>query len=132
MRLSKELESQVLALAAERGAVVTPTEISREIKRGPNKTEVAYMRVLEDRLQLGIIKAFGFEEIKLKIGVKRCWYTPDFWVVESDGRLCFHETKGFMRDDARVKIQSAAKQYPQFGFVVVRKVKGGWDTEIVQ
>lgn len=100
-------------------------------KRGMNKLEARYAAHLATLNWAGEILGFGFEEIKLKIGANRCWFTPDFHVIDLSGRLCFHETKGFMRDDARVKLQSAAKQYPQFRFVLVRAAGNGWDVETV-
>jgi hypothetical protein len=45
--------------------------------------------------------------------------------------LEFHETKGFWRDDALVKIRAAAEQYPWFRFLAFRKLPkgGGWQRE---
>jgi hypothetical protein len=42
-------------------------------------------------------------------------------VLAKDGVTEFHETKGWMRDDANVKLKSAALQYPHFRFFLVRK-----------
>jgi len=58
-----------------------------------------------------------------------------FAVRLKNGELEFHEVKGFWRDDARVKIKTAAYQYPIFHFIAVTKVRkrdgGGWRREEV-
>ena len=46
----------------------------------------------------------------------RCSYLPDFFIVKADGTPEFHETKGFWRDDARIKVKMAAKLFPCFVF----------------
>lgn len=89
--------------------------------KGPSKLELAYAAHLAVLKHAGDIVDYKFESIKLKIGVKTCWYCPDFWVLAKDGVTEFHETKGWMRDDANVKLKSAALQYPHFRFFLVRK-----------
>jgi len=51
--------------------------------------------------------------------------------MRSDGLLEMHEVKGFMQDDANVKLKVAASLYP-FVFKIIRKGKAGiWNiTEI--
>lgn len=82
-----------------------------------NGTEFAYAQQL-DLQQL----PWMFESVTLVLA-DDVRYTPDF-AVEKDGCIEFHEVKGFMRDDSRVKIRVAAKLYPWFRFVLVRKEKG--------
>jgi hypothetical protein len=53
-------------------------------------------------------------------------YTPDFLVIANDGRAEFHEVKGFMRDDAAVKIKVAAEMFPEAAFYLCKKVRGSW------
>lgn len=101
-------------------------------KRGPNKTELRYGAYLATLKAAGEIVDYGFEEIKLKIGVRTCYYVPDFWVLTTSG-LSFHEVKGgFFRDDAKVKIKAAALKFPRFRFVLVRANSNGWTTEIIE
>lgn len=88
-----------------------------------NKTEAAYMALLEARKRAGEILWYRFEGITLKLA-QDTRYTPDFFVLAADGSLECHETKGFWRDDARVKIKVAAAMFP-FRFVAVQKAKGG-------
>lgn len=93
-----------------------------------NKTEAAYMALLEARKRAGEILWYQFEGITLKLA-DDTRYTPDFFVLMADGSLECHETKGFWRDDARVKIKVAASMFP-FRFVAAKKAKGGgWDLE---
>ncbi len=42
-----------------------------------------------------------------------------------------HEVKGFMRDDAAVKLKVAAKMHPWWTFRLVKKSKKGWDIKLV-
>ena len=95
-----------------------------------NKTEAAYGFYLSDRQAKGHIREFKFEAVKLILG-NRCSYTPDFMVVRPDGTLEFHEVKGFWRDDARVKIKTAADKFP-FVFIAAKQTKTGWEIETIQ
>jgi hypothetical protein len=79
-------------------------------------------------LRAGEIRGWKFEAVKLRLADKT-FYTPDFLVVLKDGSLEFHETKGFWRDDARVKIKVAAELYPMFRFAALKKKKGNWTRE---
>lgn len=96
-----------------------------------NKTEKAYLAYLRALRYPWI----GIQCIKLRLG-DNCQYTPDFWVVNANGRMEAHEVKGFMRDDARVKLMAAASMYPMFDFRLIYKQKakdgGGWDISEAQ
>lgn len=93
-----------------------------------NKLEAAYADYLEGRKQAGEILWYKFEGIKLRLA-DNCFYNPDFAVMLSSGEMEMHECKGFMRDDAAVKIKVAVEEYP-FRFVLVyanpKKYGGGW------
>lgn len=95
-----------------------------------NKTEALYDAHLSLRRQQGGIIWHKFEAIKLRLA-DNTFYTADFFVLPADRELEIHEVKGFMMDDANVKIKVAASIYP-FRFKIVRKGKGGiWDiTEV--
>jgi hypothetical protein len=96
-----------------------------------NKTEAAYESLLEARKRAGEIAWYRFEGVKLRLA-DNTFYTPDYAVMLTDGRMEMHEVKGFWVDDARVKIKVAAEMYP-FRFVAVRarpkKEGGGWAVE---
>lgn len=86
-----------------------------------NGLEKEYAQRLEFLKQTGAVKHFEFESVKLNLG-NRCWYTPDFFVINSNQEIEFHETKGFMTDDALVKLKACAAKFP-FRFYLVKKEK---------
>lgn len=91
-------------------------------KRGvPNKLEASWMATLQARLLAGKIKAFYFEAITLQLadGVR---YTPDFFIIHNDNSVEINETKGFMREDARVKLRVAANTYRHWKVLLIQ-----WD-----
>lgn len=89
-----------------------------------NKTESAYGAELELRKRAGEIVWYKFEGIKLRLADKT-FLTVDYAVMVSDGTLEMHEVKGFMMEDANVKLKVAASLYP-FKFILVRKERGAW------
>jgi hypothetical protein len=98
---------------------------------GMNKTERRYSEHLDVLRLAGEVAAWRFEAVTLKLGVD-VRYSPDFLVILPGGELELHETKGFMRDDARVKLRCAARLFPFFTFRLVRWGKaGGWEIEEV-
>lgn len=90
-----------------------------------NKTEAAYAKVLESYKQDGDILDYMFEAYTLKLA-DNTRYTPDFMVIRKDGTMEFHEVKGFWRDDAKVKIKVAAKQFPHRFVCAIPKGKA-WE-----
>lgn len=93
-----------------------------------NKTERAYSEHLEAEKSAGRILWYVFEGIKLRLADKT-FLTVDFAVMRPDGLIELHEVKGFMEDDAAVKLKVAASLYP-FKIIVVKqqakKNGGGW------
>ncbi len=63
----------------------------------------------------------GVQNITLKMA-NRTTYTPDFFGIRPDGVTAW-EVKGFMRDDAAVKLKVAARQFPWIDFVLVKANK---------
>jgi hypothetical protein len=96
-----------------------------------NKTEAAYAAHLADLQHAGEILWFKFEGVKVRLA-DNTFYTPDFGVLHASGVFELHEVKGFLMEDANVKIKVAASMYP-FRFVMVRarakKLGGGWTRE---
>jgi hypothetical protein len=90
-----------------------------------NKTETAYASHLDLRRLDGDVLWYKFEGIKLRLA-DNTFYTCDFPLMRRDGSMEMHEVKGFMADDANVKIKVAASIYP-FQFYIIRKAKIGWD-----
>ncbi len=89
-----------------------------------NRMEREWALVLEARRRAGQIARWDFQPVKLRLA-DRTFYEPDFRVIALDGTIEMHETKGFMEDDAAVKLKVAAEQHP-YRFVLVRKLKGVW------
>jgi len=71
------------------------------------------------------------QNITLKLG-DDCRYTPEFNYVDEKGRFTIVEVKGFMRDDAQVKLKVAARLFRRFNFVLVKKKGTGWDISEVK
>lgn len=86
-----------------------------------NKTEAAYGDFLELRKRAGEVLWYKFEGMKFKLA-DNTFYTPDYPVLLADYTMEMHEIKGFMTEDANVKIKIAADLYP-FKFIIVRKGK---------
>lgn len=95
----------------------------RDIFAKMNKTEAAYAQILEAMKRHGDLREWWFNSLTFLLA-DDTRYTPDFALIHPDGEMSFTEVKGFWRDDAKVKIKVAARQYP-FRFEAVRKAKGG-------
>ena len=76
-----------------------------------NKTEARYAALLDIRMKAGEVVWWRFEGVTLKLA-DDTRYTPDFVLMLRDGTIECHETKGFWRDDALVKIKVAAAGFP--------------------
>jgi hypothetical protein len=90
-----------------------------------NGLESRYARHLGLLKLEGKVSAFQYESIAFRLA-DRTTYNPDFLVILPDGSVEIHETKGFMRDDAAVKIKVAARMFPWFTFRLVRQQGGLW------
>lgn len=91
-----------------------------------NKTEhlfLVYLRTLYPCVRI--------QAITLKLG-DDCRYTPDFYTIDPNGVVTLWEVKGFMRDDALVKIKVAARQWTEFQFKLVYRRNGQWEIEDVK
>lgn len=103
---------------------------TRTIQKGSastmNKLETRYAQYLKALKFGGEIRDFRFEPFRLKLA-DRCTYCPDFFVVTKDGAFEVHECKGFMRDDAAVKLKVAAENFPWWQFKLIKWGKGIWE-----
>jgi hypothetical protein len=94
---------------------------------GMNKTERAFAEMLGNSVH---VARWMREPIKVRLA-GRTWYTPDFGVWPDPGiqeyKFTLVEVKGFMRDDAAVKIKVAASLYPEWRWLLVRRAgRHGW------
>lgn len=98
-----------------------------------NRTELAYENLLEAMRIAGDVLWYKFEGMKLRLA-DNTFYTPDFAVMLASGQIEMHEVKGFMLEDANVKIKVAAENFP-FLFKIARlkpkKLGGGWDIKVI-
>jgi hypothetical protein len=91
--------------------------------------------ILDKRKAAGEIDSYVFEGVTLVIlepqTAKKARYTPDFAVYLNDMTLEFHEVKGFMEDDAWIKLKAASDKWPH-RFVLAKRAKisegGQWTT----
>lgn len=96
---------------------------------GMNKLEAAYAKHLDALKHAGEVIWWKYEAVGLRLA-DRTFYHPDFMVMLADGTIEIHETKGFMQEDANVKLKVAASSFP-FVFRLVKKKKGEWDIRVV-
>ena len=103
------------AIAMDTQIITQPsTDISKL-----NKTEKRFYDVLRGKYEW-----VGVQCITLKLA-DDTRYTPDFFSIDA-GQLVAFEVKGFWRDDAKVKIKVAARQFPFIRFVVAELTKNGF------
>jgi hypothetical protein len=98
-----------------------------------NGTEEKMAAFLDQKKTVGEVLQYWFEAYTFKLAPDTR-YTPDFAVMLSDYTLEFWEVKGFMRDDANVKIKVAAQMFPHvFRLCKVRAKKhgGGWEIKTI-
>ncbi len=100
MRLSEELAVSMGIIAT--GALKDPDM---------NGTERRYAQLLDLRQKAGEVIWWKYEGMTLKLA-DDTRYTPDFALMLRSGAIECHEIKGFLRDDALVKIKVAAAQFP--------------------
>lgn len=116
--------------------VLVPEPPAKTGKEDPlddlNKTERAYYDHIINTMSF---HALWVQQINLRLA-KKTWYRPDFVMWTYRGEIRVMEVKGFMRDDAAVKVKMAAEIYRQFRFFVVTKKKlkdgGGWDYKAIE
>jgi hypothetical protein len=94
-----------------------------------NKTEARFAVMLNQLKHSGEIVEWKYADVQFQLGEFRCWYRPDFRVIEIDGTITFIETKGgYIWDDSKVKFKAAARQYPEFNWAMYQEKKGKWST----
>lgn len=104
----------------------------RQNSKGLNKTEAAFLAWLTVQSSSQAHRTILEQAITLRLG-NGVRYTPDFFRPSPDA--VFYEVKGFMRDDAAVKIKVAATLFPWWRFYLVTKRTkrqgGGWQIDRV-
>lgn len=119
-RISAAQYRDVLAKAGKAGGRVARGHKQRGEM---NAFEARYEReVLAPALLAGDIVWYRFEAITLILAPKTT-LTIDFFVMTATGELEAHETKGFMEEDANVKLKVAREMFP-IRMRLVRQGKG--------
>lgn len=112
-------------------AVMRPAA-SRAPDDGLNKLERAFWERLRLAERAGYFDATYCHAMKLQVIGTRRWYTPDFEAMGHDAtRLCIYEVKGWMREDAELKLIAAAARYPFWDWALVRRVRREWELRTV-
>lgn len=87
-----------------------------------NRLERAYLALLRANAAYAWV---GVQCVTLKLG-DDCRYSPDFVTIGVGGEAWAHECKGFMRDDALVKLKVAARKFPWINFCLATRKGGVW------
>ncbi len=95
-------------------------------KHEMNGVERAYANMLDALQFADEVLWWDFEPVRLHIGVGRCWLKPDFIVRYADGHIEAIDTKGQRHASGIRGMRVAAKQFPQWSFRIVSKVRGSW------
>lgn len=107
-------------------SIVSPPEKSAFEGDGMNKLERAFWERLGAAQKANHFETIWREPITLRLA-GRTTYKPDFMTLSIfNNQLAFWETKGFMRDDAAVKLKVAAAQFPCFRWVLVQRDRRKW------
>jgi hypothetical protein len=122
---SKDARAAGVAIRGMKPAAArTPT------RRTMNGTEAAYAAHLGMRQLAGEIVGWKFEAVKLRLA-DGAWFTPDFLILFSDGRIEFAEIKGHWREAAKVRLRVARELFAPIPIRVIRKGEGGFYEEQV-
>lgn len=90
-----------------------------------SKLERDYAQHLRLMEHDGTIRSWMYHPMRLRLA-DGTYYTPDFLVVMPDGGVEMHETKGHMREAARVRLNVAAEKFRFFVFRLVKRDRSGW------
>lgn len=129
MALEDPIQLKLLKRVRARGTRHLPGEMN-----SVEREYAAHLKLLE---HAGEVEWWMFEGIKLRLA-DNCFFTPDFFVMLTDGTLEVHEVKGTWRkdgkefphieDDAAVKLRVASAMFP-FRVKLVWKRAGKWTEE---
>ena len=92
---------------------------------GQNKTEARYDNHLSDLKAVGQVRDYAFESFKFRLA-GRTWLTPDFAVWMPDDRLIVIDVKGWLEDDAAVKVKVLAEMRPRLAVYLVSLERNAW------
>lgn len=97
------------------------------LEAGMNGLEGEYAQHLDLLKHAGQVIWWRYAPMRLRLA-DGSYYKPDFGVLNCDCLFELHETKGFWREAARVRIKVAAGLFP-FKFIAITKKNGAWERE---
>lgn len=86
--------------------------------------EANYARILNVQLAQGVITKWEYEPetfVFEKITRGNRTYTPDFRLTCRDGRVIYHEVKGWLDPASKTKLKRMARYYPDVPVLVIPK-----------
>lgn len=110
--------------------LIVPPAVSAAPADGLNKLERAFWERLQEAERTGHFMEVYEHAMKLRVIGNR-WYHPDFMSVGLMGQVDLWETKGFMREDAELKLIAAAERFPCFSWVLVTRKARKWQCQYV-
>jgi hypothetical protein len=123
----------ILRAAVNTGGAQSVKNTRRSVEERLNKTERRWLEMMRVRRHCAKI---GIQEITFRLA-NQVRYTPDFSVtlldhMKEQASMVFYEIKGaYIREDAWIKLKTAASLFPQFRFVMAQWKDNRWtDTEI--
>ena len=137
MNLTNELRrrgfgpEQIAGATVNGKPLVESEKAAKPLSRYKSKLESLYAMELQYLKEAGEIQDWRYEPVTLVIvdaDGKRCRYCPDFLVLHNNGSIELVETKGFMREAARIRFLAARERYPFWRFTMIRRNGGQWET----
>lgn len=112
--------------------LIVPPAVSAAPADGMNKLERAFWERLQDAERARVFARVYEHPLKLRVIGNR-WYHPDFLSVDIERfrPVTIWETKGFMREDAALKLIAAAERFPAFAWVLVTRKRQKWQCQNV-
>lgn len=110
------------------GTGKAPSRTHGKRRRAMNKTEAAFTRILNAKIDSGEILSWHYEGATLRWGtMDSIAYTADFLAILPDNTIRFYETKGSkLFKDTNQKFKAARNQWPRFKFEMWQLKKGTW------
>ena len=98
-----------------------------------NKLEQNYATLLAMERQAGLIKAWAYESMTLKLA-KGKYHRPDFTIWHNDKLIEVAQTKGYHKNmrASLTGLKWAAQLNPWYRFTIKRYARGEWESEEVQ
>lgn len=113
------------AVAPPPGPRIQPKPADGDTPKYRSKLEARYAGYLEALRHTGEIRTVRYEAIRLELAPNTT-ILVDFFVELPDRTCELHEVKGFMREDAWIKLKVGAARWPHYRWFVVTRRKGDW------